>query len=109
VTSLAAMPDPITPPPASPDWPAQAADTVVEFVDKVRDKTTEPVITATRGVVFGLVAAILGLIALVLLVLFLFRITDVYLPGEVWSAYLLWGVVFVVAGAILFARRTPRR
>ena len=42
------------------DWPAQAADTIVSVVEKVRDRTTGPAITATRAVVFGLLAAMLG-------------------------------------------------
>jgi predicted membrane channel-forming protein YqfA (hemolysin III family) len=104
------MPEPTPNPttPAPPDWPAQAADAIVGAVEKVRDKTTKPVVTATRAAVFGIVAGVMGLIAVILLVLFLFRMTDAYLPGPVWAAYLLWGVVFIVAGSIMFARRTPR-
>ena len=52
------------PKPARDDWPAQAADTIVRVVGQVRDRTTGPAITAARAVVFGLLAAILGTVAL---------------------------------------------
>jgi hypothetical protein len=42
------------------EWPAQAADTIVRVVGSVRDKTTGPAVTAARGAVYGLLAAILA-------------------------------------------------
>ena len=42
-----------------------------------------------------------GSLALVVLVIALIRMLDVYLPGEVWSAYLLLGVVFSVLGLLV--------
>ena len=44
-------------PPTRPDddWSGQAADTVVKVVDAVREKTTGPVLTIARAIVYGLI------------------------------------------------------
>ncbi|HEX9992136.1 MAG TPA: hypothetical protein VGB14_04330 [Acidimicrobiales bacterium] len=87
------------------DWPAQAADTVVRVVGQVRDRTTGPAITVARGIVYGLLAAIAGIVAFVLLVAALVRLVDVLVPGEVWSAHLIVGAVLTLAGLLLWRKR----
>src|SRR4051812_8244511 len=86
-----------------PDWPAQAADRVVDLVDQVRAKTTGPAISAARAVVFGMLIAILGTAALILLVVGLVRILTVFLP--VWAAHAVVGAVFVGTGALAWNKR----
>lgn len=90
------------------DWAAQTADRIDKVVAGVRDKTTGPVERVARVLVYGLVAAILGLTALVLLAIAVVRILDVLLPGEVWSAHLLTGGIFTVLGAFLWRKRTAK-
>lgn len=91
----------------SSDWPAQAADAIVEVVAKVRDATTGPVLTAARGLVYGTAILLLGATALVLLIAGAVRALDTFVPGEVWSAYLVLGVLFTAVGLILWTRRRP--
>jgi hypothetical protein len=99
--------------PAQPagDWAAQAADTIERAVGTVRDRTTGPALTVARAVVYGTFAVIVGLVALVLGTIGAVRLIDNYLPnaafGEdhVWAAYLIIGLVFVMAGAVLWLRR----
>ena len=90
------------------DWPAQIADTAVRVIEQVRDKTTRPAITFARGLVFGLVALIVGTIALLLLLIGSIRLVNGYLPGKVWTTYLLIGAIFTLGGMLLFSRRKPR-
>jgi hypothetical protein len=90
------------------DWPLQLTDTIVNAVDAVRSKTTRPAILVARAVVFGLVAALLGFIAFILLLVGLFRLVDGKLPGDVWATYLLFGGVFTLGGVVLFRQRKPR-
>ena len=52
-----------------PNWAADIADTIERVVGTVRDRTTKPLVTASRGLVFGLLAAILGVVALTLLII----------------------------------------
>jgi hypothetical protein len=94
-----------TEPAPSADWADQAADTVVKVVDAVREKTTGPVLTAARAIVYGLIGFFAALVALILLVIALVRVLDVYLPGEVWSAYLLLGLLFSGGGLLVWRRR----
>lgn len=99
------------PPATSDDWPAQAADLIVRVVGQVRDKTTGPALTVARGIVYGLIAAILGGTCAVLLAIAGVRALDVALPdawvGEdhTWVAHLLIGIVFVVLGTWLWSKR----
>jgi hypothetical protein len=108
---------PISPPhERSPqeDWPAQMADTIERVVGSVRDKTTGPALTVARAVVYGTFAGVVAVAALVLFVVAAVRVLDSYLPdslfGEThtWAAHLLLGLVFTLAGLVLWLRRRPR-
>jgi hypothetical protein len=87
------------------DWPAKAADQIVNLVDQIRDKTTGPAIKAARAMVFGFLAAMLGTAALVLFIVGLVRFVNVYAPGGVWVAHGIVGLLFVVSGLFLWAKR----
>jgi hypothetical protein len=91
------------------DWPAQAADKIVQVVEQVRDRTTGPAIVAARGVVYGLLAGILGGICIVLLIIFLVRLLDTYVVGEnnTWLAHLIVGVLFTGLGLLGWSKRRP--
>ena len=103
---------PATPPAATadqPDWPAQAADAIVEQVGKVRDRTTGPAIKVSGYIVFAAFATLLGTAALILFIIGAVRLLNVYLPSSVfgethmWAAYTILGGVFVIGG--LFTSR----
>lgn len=85
------------------EWPAQAADTIVDTIAKVRDRTTRPVLLGARALVYGLVAGVVGTIAFFLLLLMIVRWYDVWAPGPVWPIYAFFAVVFTGVG--LFALR----
>ncbi|TML19294.1 MAG: hypothetical protein E6G39_01865 [Actinobacteria bacterium] len=93
---------------ADRDWPAQIADTAVRVIEQIRDKTTRPAITIARGLVFGLMALTVGTVAVFLLLIGSIRLVNGYLPGKVWTTYLLFGAVFSLGGILLFSRRKPR-
>jgi vacuolar-type H+-ATPase subunit I/STV1 len=94
--------------PRSPDWPVQAADTVESVVGTIRDRTTVPLTTVARALVFGLIALVMGIVVAVLLAVGLVRLIDVYLPGRVWSAHLAVGTVFTVFGLFLWTKRSRK-
>ena len=102
------------PTPTKPDWPAQAADAIVEQVGKVRDKTTGPAIKAARYIVFGAFAIFLGTVALIVFVIGAVRALDAYLPSAVfgethtWAAHSILGLVLVLAGAITSRKMRQR-
>lgn len=86
------------------EWSAQAADAVVDAVALVRDKTTRPAQIAARGIVYGIVIAVLGVTALVLTVILLLRMYDNWVPGPLWIAYAALAGVFMIGGLLCFAR-----
>jgi hypothetical protein len=94
------------------DWPAQAADTIVRLVGRVRDKTTGPVRTAARGVVYGVLAGVLGATCGLLLAIASVRVIDNYLVGEdnTWLAHLIVGIPFTLLGGyLLFVKAKATR
>lgn len=86
------------------EWPKQAADTVVDTISKVRDKTTKPAIVASRALVYGIIISVVGTVAVVVLMVGLIRVLNNYLPGEIWTVYLGLGVVFSVIGVALIRK-----
>jgi hypothetical protein len=95
------------------DWPAQATDAIVSVVGTAHDKITGPIRTVAKAIVWGLFAAVLGVVAAVLFVVFAMRLLDVYLPSSIvgddhmWAAYGIVGVIFSLGG--LYALRRARR
>lgn len=90
--------------PLPEQWPTQATDTIVRVVGQVRDRTTGPAITVARAIVYGLFAAILGVVAVVLGLILAVRIANNYVPGQLWIIYLALGAVFTVGGLLLWGK-----
>jgi hypothetical protein len=94
-----------------PNWAADLADTVERVVGTVRDRTTKPLVTASRGVVFGLLAAILGVVAAILLILVATRATqallDIWFRHEmsVYLSYFIVGGIICVGGLFVLSKR----
>ncbi len=95
------------------DWPQQATSRVVDAVDTVRSKTAGPAIRVSRAVVYGLVALILGLLAIPLLIVGATRgaisLIDLSVGHDnaVWITYAGFGTFFCALGLLLWSRR-PR-
>ena len=86
------------------DWPVRAADSVERLIGSVRSKTTGPALVISRVLVYGVVAAVLALIALILVLALVTRLMIAICQGEVWLAYLILGVMFAVAGLLLWGK-----
>jgi hypothetical protein len=87
------------------DWTHQVADAIDNAVGTVRDKTVVPAERLVRAVVAGLLAGFFVAAAGLLAALGGFRLIDTYLPGNVWSAYLLLGGIFTGLGLFCWSRR----
>ncbi len=96
-----------------PDWAPNLANTIERVVGSVRDKTTKPLLTAYRAVIFGLVAAFGGAVALVLAIIMMVRgvvaLFDIGFDhhNSVWMTYLVIGAVFSVGGLVAMKKRFP--
>lgn len=100
------------PPEPGRDWTAEAADRIEAVVTAVREKTTVPVQKIAAAVVYGLVAAFVGVTALGVLLVGLVRL-HVYLPfhpesRRVWLSYVVVGAIFAGLGGFLWRKRTAR-
>jgi hypothetical protein len=90
----------------SDQWTAKALDTVDTVVATVNDKAVRPAIVAARGVVFGIIIGLIGLVILVLLCVGIMRLLNVYIPGHhVWVSYFILGAVFCAGGIFLYTKR----
>ena len=89
------------------DWTTEATDLIERTVGTVRDKTVEPARTATRVVVYGLLAALIAIPAVILLVIGAFRGLVLLEQGYTWAAWVTLGGIFVLAGAFCWTKRNP--
>jgi len=90
----------------SEEWTNRALDTVDRVVATVNDKAIRPAIVAARGVVFGVIVGMAGLVILVMLSIGLIRLSTVYLfDHKVWISYLVLSAIFCTAGAFAYSKR----
>jgi len=90
-----------------PDWTVQVTDLIVDSVDKVKARTTGPVLDITHGSVHAVVALIVMLPVLALSLIGVVRLLDWAIPGDVWFVYAGLGTIFVLLGVALWSRRAP--
>lgn len=92
-------------PPTSGDWVTQVVNLVDRTVGTVRDKTTRPVASLAKGLVWGLLAAVLGLVALVLALIMADRILVILTGHRAYLAHLIVGIILLLAGLFLMRKR----
>ncbi len=88
------------------DWTADATDAIERAVSTVRDKAVAPAQSISRAIVFGLLAALVALPAIVLLGLGFFRGLVLLYQGEVWAVWLTLGGICVLLGGFCWSKRT---
>ncbi|MDQ6726381.1 MAG: hypothetical protein M3066_09500 [Actinomycetota bacterium] len=88
------------------DWTADLLDRLDHVIEVVRSNTTDRLVRVARLIVFGLIAAVVGLMALILLVIASIRILDVILPSNVWLPDVVLGAIFLGAGLFCWSKRT---
>jgi hypothetical protein len=96
-------------PPAEPgsgqDWTDQVTGLIVDSVDKVRTRTTGPILEVTRGSVHAVVAVTLLLPVAVLFLVLTVRVLTYYVFREVWITYTVLGMLFTLVGVVMWSRR----
>lgn len=99
--------DPIPIPGLPADWHLLATEKIVKTVDQVKVKTAGPAIGVARSAVFGILAALLAVIAVPLFLIGIVRLLNAYIPAGVWLVYLILGTIFLLVGVLLWSKR-PR-
>ena len=82
----------------------RALDAIDSVVASVNDKAIRPAIVAARGIVFGVIIAVIGITTLVLFCVGFIRLTTIA-GHRIWASYIVLGLIFSVIGAVLYARR----
>ena len=83
---------------------ARALDTIDAVVATVHDKAVRPAVVAARGIVFGVVIAVVGITVVVMFSIGLIRVSTI-LGHRVWASYIVLGLLFTAVGAVLYSRR----
>lgn len=91
--------------PAEPDWTDQVTDLVVDTVDKVRSRTTGPVLNVAHAIVYAIVATIIVLPIVVAFFAGLVKGLNWLIPGGVWIVYLIIAAMLWLIGWVLWMQR----
>jgi len=86
------------------DFPVKLADLLEGFAGKARALTVDRVAQWTKMLALGMVAATLGFLAILFLIIGLFRLLSSVIG--VTPAYAVLGGIFLIAGAFLWNMRT---
>ena len=87
------------------DWTTEATDAVERVVSRrCATQTVVPAKSISRVVVYGMLAALVVLPAVILLVIGLFRGLVLLYQGKRWAAWLTLGGICVIAGAFGWSR-----
>ena len=82
------------------------AGQIDDLVETIRSNTTDRFIRVARMVVYGLLVAVVGAMAAIVLIIGAIRVFDYWLPYEVWLPYFLLGAIFLGVGLLLWSKRT---
>jgi uncharacterized membrane protein len=94
-----------------PNWATETTDKLVSLIDNVRSQTTQKVVYAARGAVFGVIAVMLGtfiaIIAFVGLMRGLQSLLELAVGWDraVYVSYLVLGAILSLIGLVLFRKR----
>jgi uncharacterized membrane protein len=94
-----------------PNWATETTDKLVTLIDTVRSQTTQKVVYAARGAVFGVIAVMLGvfiaIIALVGSMRGLQALLELAVGWEraVYLSYFIVGGILSLVGLVLFRKR----
>jgi uncharacterized membrane protein len=94
-----------------PNWATETTDKLVTLIDTVRSQTTQKVVYAARGAVFGVIAVMLGtfiaIIALVGAMRGLQALLELAVGWDraVYLSYFIVGGILSLVGLVLFRKR----
>lgn len=92
-------------PPAEGDWVSQVVSLVDRTVGTVRDKTTRPVAGVAKALVWGLMAALLGAVALVLFLIAADRVLVILTGHRAYLAHFIVGIILIAVGLMAMRLR----
>ncbi len=95
-----------------PNWASDTTNKLVNVVTTVREQTTTRAVIATRAIVFGIIAAFLGVFILVISIVLVMRAIQELLDlavtqaQAVYLSYFIVGGMLCLGGLLLFRKRS---
>jgi len=95
-----------------PNWASDTTNKLVNVVTTVREQTTTRAVVATRAIVFGIIAAFLGVFILVISIVLVMRAIQELLDlavtqaQAVYLSYFIVGGMLCLGGLLLFRKRS---
>jgi len=106
---MAPSPPAVEPGPIDPgsgqDWTDQVTGLIVESVDKVRGRTTGPILEISKGAVHAVVALVLLLPVAALTLVLMVQVLTYFVFREAWITYTVLGMLFLLIGVSMWSRR----
>lgn len=90
------------------DWAAQLVDQLEGLVQSITSKTTQPLRTVARAVVYGVLMTGLGVAILLLFTIGAVRGLTNLVGGRAWLAHTILGGMFTLVGMLLWRKRRVR-
>ena len=90
------------------DWAAQLVDQLEGFVQSVSSKTTQPLRTVVRAIVYSVFMVGLAVAILLLFTIGAVRGLTNLVGGRAWLAHTILGGIFVLVGMLLWRKRRVR-
>lgn len=96
---------------SDPEFPRKTVDLIDRWVGFVRDRTTKPVVSLVRAIVFGTIVLVVSISLVVVALIGLVRGTQVLFElflserRAVWATYFSLGGLFLLVGALLMRAR----
>jgi uncharacterized membrane protein len=94
-----------------PNWATETTDKLVTLIDTVRSQTTQKVVYAARGAVFGVIAVMLGVFIAIIALVGSMRGLQALLElavgwdRAVYLSYFVVGGILSLVGLVLFRKR----
>lgn len=90
------------------DWASEVVDQLEGFVKTVTSKTTQPIRTIARGLIYALLLFGLAIAVVLLFTIGAVRGLTNLVGGRAWLADAILGGIFAVAGLFLWGKRRVR-
>ena len=91
------------------NWTASITNKFIKTVSQFRSFTTDPIISSSKWIIYGLAVLICVFTALILFVIAIFKIVDQSIPGGSWLAFILLGLFSCSLGLLILKGKSEKQ
>ena len=86
------------------NWTASITNKFIKTVSQFRSFTTDPIISSSKWIIYGLAVLFFVFTALILFGIAIFKIIDQSIPGGSWLAFILLGLFSCSIGVLILKK-----